>query len=76
MSVLEIKIGAIIIDSGKLGVIVSEIKAGTWSEDPWFDWTVSYEIKYSDGDRCIMTNYSLFRLVKKGKILILDGDEQ
>jgi len=70
---IEIKVGFMIIDDGKLGIITNEIKSGTWSEEPWFDWTTSYEIKYADGDICIMTETSLRRLIEKGKIQILEG---
>jgi len=70
----EIKIGLIILDENKLGVITNEIKSGTWSEEPLFNWTTSYEIKYADGDVCIMTEESLKRLIKRGKIKILDGE--
>jgi len=73
MSALEIKVGTMLIDNDKLGIVISEIKSGTWSEEPWFNWTTSYEIKYSDGDRCIMTKHSLTRLVDSGKIVILHG---
>jgi hypothetical protein len=75
MSAQEINIGTILIDNGKLGIVVNEIKSGTWSEEPWFDWTTSYEIKYTDGDRCIMTKQALERLIASGKIVILDGKE-
>jgi len=71
---VEIKIGLIILDDNKLGVITNEIKSGTWSEEPLFNWTTSYEIKYADGDVCIMTEESLRRLLVRGKIKILDGE--
>jgi hypothetical protein len=69
----EIKVGLILLDDDKLGIITNEIKSGTWTEEPLFNWTTSYEIKYADGDVCIMTETSLRRLIKKGKIVILDG---
>ena len=69
----EIKVGLMILDDNKLGLITNEIKSGTWREEPLFNWTTSYEIKYADGDVCIMTEESLMRLIKRGKIIILDG---
>lgn len=69
-------IGSLVMDAGKLGVIVNEIKSGTWSEEPWFDWTTSYEIKYFDGASCIMTENSFTRLVASGKIVLLEGLEK
>jgi len=71
----RIEIGAIIIDNGKLGLIFNEIKSGTWTEEPLFNWTTSYEIKYANGDVCIMTEASLVRLILSGKILILEGEK-
>lgn len=68
-------VGAIILDNGKLGIIVNEIKSGTWSEEPLFNWTTSYEIKYSDGDTCIMTETSFNRLVERGQIQILEEEK-
>lgn len=69
----QIKVGLMILDDNKLGIITNEIKSGTWTEEPLFNWTTSYEIKYADGDVCIMTEESLVRLIKRGKIVILDG---
>lgn len=69
----QIKVGLMILDDNKLGIITNEIKSGTWTEEPLFNWTTSYEIKYADGDVCIMTEESLMRLIKRGKIIILDG---
>ena len=75
MSAVSFSVGSIILDSGKLGIIINEIKSGTWTEEPLFNWTTSYEIRYFDGDRCIMTQNSLERLVRNGKIKILEGKE-
>ena len=70
----KIKVGLMILDDAKLGIITNEIKSGTWTEEPLFNWTTSYEIKYATGDVCIMTEESLRRLIKRGKIKILDGE--
>ena len=70
----KIEVGLMILDENKLGTITNEIKSGTWTEEPLFNWTTSYEIKYVDGDICIMTEESLRRLIKRGKIVILDGE--
>lgn len=71
---LEIKVGTMLLDDEKLGIITNEIKSGTWTEEPLFNWTTSYEIKYADGDICIMTEESLRRLIARGKIRLLDGE--
>jgi hypothetical protein len=72
--ILEIKVGTMLLDDEKLGIITNEIKSGTWTEEPLFNWTTSYEIKYADGDICIMTEESLRRLIARGKIRLLDGE--
>ena len=68
-------VGLLIMDNGKVGMIVNEIKSGTWSEEPLFNWTTSYEIKYADGDHCVMTSGSLERMIESGKIKILEHRE-
>jgi hypothetical protein len=75
MSVPLVEIGSIIIDSGRVGVVINEIKSGTWSEEPLFNWTTSYEIRYADGQTCIMTSSSFERFMESGKIIILRGNE-
>jgi|TARA_R110001592_G_C13076279_1_gene742241 hypothetical protein len=69
-------VGLLILDGGKIGIIMNEIKSGTWSEEPLFNWTTSYEIKYCDGSCCIMTKNSLDRLVSTGKISLLTGSKE
>lgn len=69
-------VGTIILDGEKLGIIVNEIRSGTWSEEPFFNWTTSYEIKYSDGDTCVMTESSFKRLVERGQIKILEEENK
>lgn len=64
-------VGCLILDGDKLGLILNEIKSGTWSEEPLFNWTTSYEIRYVDGTHCVMTSGSFQRLLEKGKIKIL-----
>ena len=65
-------VGCLILDGDKIGLIVNEIKSGTWSEEPLFNWTTSYEIRYIDGERCVMTSGSFDRLLKKGRIVLLE----
>ncbi len=64
-------VGCLILDGDKLGLITNEIMSGTWSEEPLFNWTTSYEIRYVDGQHCVMTSGSFQRLLEKGKIRIL-----
>ena len=71
MSQNKAMVGCLIMDGNKLGLITNEIKSGTWTEEPLFNWTTSYEIRYVDGQHCIMTSGSFERLIEKGKIIIL-----
>ena len=68
-------LGKLILDGNKLGVIINSIKAGEMVEDVAFSFTTSYEIRYSDGTHCIMTEVSLRRLLKMGRIIVLEGDK-
>ncbi len=64
-------VGCLILDGDKLGLITNEIMSGTWSEEPLFNWTTSYEIRYVDGQHCVMTSGPFQRLLEKGKIRLL-----
>ena len=68
-------LGTLIIDGDKLGIIFNSIKAGEMVEDVAFSFTTSYEIRYTDGTHCVMTEVSLRRLLKMGRIMILEGKE-
>lgn len=68
-------LGKLILDGDKLGVIINSIKAGEMVEDVAFSFTTSYEIRYTDGTTCVMTEISLRRLLKMGRIIILEGHE-
>ena len=68
-------LGKLILDGDKLGVIINSIKAGEMIEDVAFSFTASYEIRYTDGSHCIMTEVSLLRLLRLGRIIILEGEE-
>ena len=68
---LKIDIGTLIRDRGKLGIIYREIKQGTWTDQPLFNWKTNYEIYYVDGTICIMGSDTLKRLLDTGKIELL-----
>ena len=68
-------LGKLILDGDKLGVIFNSIQAGEMIEDVAFSFTTSYEIRYTDGTHCVMTEVSLRRLLRLGRIVILEGDE-
>jgi len=72
------KIGTLIDDGGRIGIIYREIKAGTWSEAPLFNWRTNYEIYYSDGMISIMGKATIDKLIGDGtiKIIELPDDEE
>jgi len=70
-----IPLGSLVRDGEKLGIIYREIKCGTWTDKPLFNWRTNYEIYYEDGTVCIMGSESLARLIESGKIELLDNTE-
>ena len=69
-------VGKFIIDNGELGLIINKISQGVWNEDPYFSWSISYEIYYFEtSNRCIMTKSSLERLINSGKIYLLEKEK-
>lgn len=72
MSKDPFKIGTLIRDGDKVGLIYREIKSGTWTDQPLFNWKTNYEIYYDDGSVCVMGGDTLERLIKSGKIEVLE----
>jgi len=70
---LLFKIGSLIRDGDKIGIIYREIKSGTWTEEPLFNWRTNYEIYYDDGSVCVMGSDTIQRLVDSGKIELIEG---
>jgi len=68
----KIKVGTLIKDMGKLGVITRVIQSGNLNIDnPIIKWRLNYEIYYSDGTISIIGGETLKRLVGKGEVEIL-----
>lgn len=65
------KIGTLIRDRDKVGIIYREIKQGTWTDQPLFNWKTNYEIYYDDGTVCIMGSDTLERLISSGVVELL-----
>ena len=65
-------IGTLIRDKNKIGIIYKEIKQGTWTDQPLFNWKTNYQIYYVDGTTCVMGGDTLERLIEGGKIEILE----
>ena len=72
---VDIPIGTLIRDGEKVGIVYREIKSGTWSEQPLFNWRTNYEIYYDDGSVCVMGGETLHRLIKTGKIEVLENEK-
>tara|TARA_Y100001938_G_C8091738_1_gene435448 strand:+ start:2830 stop:3078 length:249 start_codon:yes stop_codon:yes gene_type:complete len=68
-------IGTLIKDGEKIGIIYREIKSGTWTDQPLFNWRVNYEIFYDDGTVCVMGSDTIERLIDAGKIELIQEDK-
>ena len=71
----KLPIGLLIRDGDKIGIIYREIKSGTWSEQPLFNWRINYEIYYEDGSVCVMGSDTIERLLESGKLEIIGEDK-
>jgi hypothetical protein len=69
------KIGTLLKDKDKIGIIFREIKSGTWTEEPLFNWRTNYEIYYEDGTICVMGSETLERLIQNGRIELLETEK-
>ncbi len=69
---LPFKVGSLIRDGDKIGIIYREIKSGTWTEEPLFNWRTNYEIYYDDGSVCVMGSDTIHRLINSGKIELIE----
>jgi hypothetical protein len=67
------KLGSLIRDKDRIGIVYKEIKQGTWTDQPLFNWKTNYEIYYDDGSVCIMGSDTLQRLIETGKIELLES---
>ena len=71
MDTPELKVGTVIIDNGKMGIIVSVVENGTWSEHGPFSLVKSYEIRYFDGNLTMMTGQTIQKLINKGTLQVV-----
>ena len=68
----EIKVGTLIKDMGKIGIVTRVIQSGNLNvEHPIIKWRLNYEIYYDDGSFSIMGAATLKRLINNGDIEIL-----
>jgi len=71
-----VAIGTLIRDGEKIGIIYREIQSGTWSEEPLFNWRTNYEIYYEDGSVCVMGSDTIERLLKMGKMEVIEEEKK
>lgn len=67
----ELKVGTVIIDNGKMGIITAVIENGVWKEMGPFSLFRNYEIKYFDGLITMMTDKTMQKLIALGKIEVI-----
>jgi hypothetical protein len=68
----KLKIGTLILDNNKVGVITKVITSGTLNtEHDLIKWRNNYEIYYGDGSFSIIGEATLNRLIKKGEVKVL-----
>ena len=68
----KFKVGMLIDDMGKVGVITRVITSGTLKTDnELIKWRNNYEIFYVDGTVAILGETTLHRLISKGDVIIL-----
>lgn len=64
---LEISIGMLIRDTGRIGVVTKIIKSGALNtSQSLIKWRVNIEIVYCDGTRAILGEEALHRLINSG----------
>ena len=71
---MEVKQGTLIIDNGKVGVVINVYKIGctsTGGEQSLIHWEESYHIFYSDGTFSYISRSSFHILLQTGDIKIL-----
>lgn len=68
----ELKIGTLINDMGRIGIITKVIKSGALeTNSSLINWRLNYEIIYSDGSITIIGGESLYRMIKAEIIKVL-----
>jgi len=68
----NLKIGTLILDNNKVGVITKVITSGTLTtEHDLIKWRNNYEVYYYDGSFSIIGESTLHRLIERGEVRIL-----
>lgn len=68
----EYKVGTLIEDTGKIGIITKTLASGALkTEISAIKWRKNYEISYNDGDIQIIAERTFIKLLRSGVIKIL-----
>ena len=67
----DLKIGSLIKDNGKIGIITNVIEQGKGTEGGLFSLSKNFEITYADNQVTVMTEYSMKRLIEARTIVVL-----
>ena len=68
----QIKVGTLLMDMNKIGIVVNVYKAGTMDIDlPLIKWRKNFVIYYHDGTELTMGGKTIERLLESGKMEIL-----
>ena len=68
-----LKIGTLINDNGRIGVISNVIEMGELDPKiPIISWRANYEITYTDGTKLILSCYALEQMLMNNKITIYE----
>ena len=68
----QLKVGTLIMDNNKIGVVTRVITSGTLNTDcDIIKWRSNYEVYYYDGSFSIIGESTLHRLIQRGEIKIL-----
>ncbi len=71
----KFKIGTLIDDTGKIGIITRTLASGALKTDvSAIKWRNNYEISYNDGDVQIIAESTFLKLIDSGVIKVLSGN--
>ena len=68
----KLKVGTLILDHNKIGIITKIITSGTLNTDnDIIKWRNNYEVYYYDGTFSIIGEATLHKLIKRGEVKII-----
>ena len=71
-----LEIGTLMLDNGKIGIIVNVMKSGSLKTAvSIINWRENYEIYYFDGQATVIGTETVNRLIREGKIVVIKDKE-